>query len=659
VPRRSSAGSAATAATAASSASVNLTWDEALPARMVLDCDPGLVYEFDTNDFMKNGPMGDSVFLFEHTDGCVFCQGLYGHYRLPNGRLAHVFKPARGPGFSIPVLTPPEPWLMHPSRLLFVGPLPGGAASDLANPQSDTDASKRYIPIPVLAPDPDRITLDVVDTDSYANLAEAPIELYVEKTKLLVSGKGLKIEGALRDRFIPKVPEKPFDLNNSVFAPRKLVEADCRGFYETASTDTSMFQRIWRDMAGKQQSRKFMSRELGVKNDDQFGEMATDLHNCLEEMWPTVRKLYEWFCLGGGSGDAFTLSFNGWTLMHQDLGIVDEGSKLVQSGHVDNVFYSSNFMDKKDERANQNSELSLNRHEFMEALLRLAHAKFVADPKLRNIPGVPPGPACLEEAITKLVEEFLGPRLPPAVAKDRNSFLRDRLYNREVNNLYKGTKEWPTLDLLKEIYAIFSIKRPPFNLDTKGCTGISLVVWLEFLDVYGFIGKLQETQISADEGKLIFRCSQMNVVDEYHSQIRMQTLRWVDFLEAIGRLSEMLQLPTLKALRANGYSSHIQWGDLLMSTAAGAEREAVVGEGGDAQMMRTLDDVDTARPLVSKIECILDLLFARIAEKEEPTLPELKVALKRLASKSKGREYSTILKLGLCPARFIRMEYDD
>ncbi len=29
--------------------------------------------------------------LFEHVDGCKFCEALYGHYLLPNGMLAHFY----------------------------------------------------------------------------------------------------------------------------------------------------------------------------------------------------------------------------------------------------------------------------------------------------------------------------------------------------------------------------------------------------------------------------------------------------------------------------------------------------------------------------------------------------------------------------------------
>mmetsp|Transcript_40938 Transcript_40938/g.130859 ORF Transcript_40938/g.130859 Transcript_40938/m.130859 type:complete len:346 (+) Transcript_40938:284-1321(+) len=344
--------------------------------------------------------------------------------------------------------------------------------------------------------------------------------------------------------------------------------------------------------------------------------------------------------------------------MHQDLGVVDEGSKLVQSGHVDNVFYSSNFMDKKDERANQNSELSLNRHEFMESLLRLAHAKFVADPKTRGIPGVAPGHDALEHAMSKLLEEHLEPCLPPSLTADRNSFLRDRLYCREVNNLYKGTDAFPTLELLKELYAIFSFTRKPHKLDTKGCTGISLYQWCEFLDQYGFIGGIEETMLSLDEARLIFKCSQMNVVDEYKAQIRLQTLRWVDFLEALGRVAEVIELPTLKTLQASGFTSHIQWGDIMMVDANNNRVEAEEDEDEGLLTMRTQDDVDLNRPLASKIECLLDMLFARVAEKENPTVSEIKAAFKRLKIKRKNCEYNTIMKLGNSPAHFIRKEYD-
>lgn len=51
------------------------------------DGGPDMTYRF-PRDLMYNPR---HICLFEHVEGCVFCQQLYGHYMLPNGRLAHFY----------------------------------------------------------------------------------------------------------------------------------------------------------------------------------------------------------------------------------------------------------------------------------------------------------------------------------------------------------------------------------------------------------------------------------------------------------------------------------------------------------------------------------------------------------------------------------------
>lgn len=52
--------------------------------------------------------------VFEHCDGAQFCADLYGHYLLPNGKLAHIFLPPaaakQGHCVSVPPPPPATPW---------------------------------------------------------------------------------------------------------------------------------------------------------------------------------------------------------------------------------------------------------------------------------------------------------------------------------------------------------------------------------------------------------------------------------------------------------------------------------------------------------------------------------------------------------------------
>lgn len=66
--------------------------------------------------FHKKDPPAEpavAMHVFEHVDGAQFCSGLYGHYLLPNGKLAHFFVPpaALKQGHTVTLPLPPvTPW---------------------------------------------------------------------------------------------------------------------------------------------------------------------------------------------------------------------------------------------------------------------------------------------------------------------------------------------------------------------------------------------------------------------------------------------------------------------------------------------------------------------------------------------------------------------
>lgn len=66
--------------------------------------------------FHSRDPPSDpalAMHVFEHVDGAQFCDTLYGHYLLPNGKLAHFFVPPaalkQGHTVALP-LAPTTPW---------------------------------------------------------------------------------------------------------------------------------------------------------------------------------------------------------------------------------------------------------------------------------------------------------------------------------------------------------------------------------------------------------------------------------------------------------------------------------------------------------------------------------------------------------------------
>eukprot|EP00775_Hariotina_reticulata_P004535 gene4535-4787_t len=105
-----------------------------------------------------------AMHVFEHKDGAVFCNNLFGHHLLPNGKLAHFYLPpaAGKQGHKVKPAPPPcTPWL--PGDWLVDG-LPPVPAVDLLHPASAASQlpllrQLTWVPVPYLAPAPVSCTL--------------------------------------------------------------------------------------------------------------------------------------------------------------------------------------------------------------------------------------------------------------------------------------------------------------------------------------------------------------------------------------------------------------------------------------------------------------------------------------------------------------------
>ena len=133
---------------------------------------------------------------------------------------------------------------------------------------------------------------------------------------------------------------------------------------------------------------------------------------------------------------------------YNECNVPEPKSKTCKKGHLDTIFVSTNFeADKKAETSKANCDLALCRFEWLEAIMRVAKAKF-CDPK------VSPD---IRAAVDKLWIGHITPRLPPEAILDRDDFRRERLYTREVRTSVAVIAETP-LSSPRKLY-IFIIKK--------------------------------------------------------------------------------------------------------------------------------------------------------------------------------------------------------
>ena len=79
--------------------------------------------------------------------------------------------------------------------------------------------------------------------------------------------------------------------------------------------------------------------------------------------------------------------------------------------------------------------------------------------------------------------------------------------------------------------------------------------WMQMLDDAGFI----DDQFALRYAKMCFVWARMNVFDELRSLDRLESLTFVDFLEALGRAADIKHFPTSEQLSERGYTHAIDY----------------------------------------------------------------------------------------------------
>lgn len=195
---------------------------------------------------------------------------------------------------------------------------------------------------------------------------------------------------------------------------------------------------------------------------------------------------------------------------------------------------------------------SLDRNEVLEVVLRIAAAKFLSDPPPPPSPGSPPAApkaSSIQEAVARLLDDHLlngelweEQGIKPA---PRDAFRTQRLYNRDCDKVLSANKEF-----LRRVYGYF-VQQEPLSAGGPPVKTMGFAAWLKFVDSC----HLTQASFSIREAAMAFACSRMQTKDPYASPehyARSQSLTFVDFLEALGRVADALDLPTVKQIRNMG-----------------------------------------------------------------------------------------------------------
>ncbi|DBA81483.1 TPA: hypothetical protein ACH3X1_007263 [Trebouxia sp. C0004] len=532
--------------------------------------------------------------LFEHVPGARVLADLFPYYRLPNGKKAYYYYDAGVVVDEVEVLPsdPPQRPTSVPQALQQNMPL-ASVLNSISKPPGSAPPFIPFKPVPRLVPLPSRHTLPVVQPNrfklsNFGHLREDNLQMVLLARRITQQLVDIR-EEALEEKEV----RAAWTVEQSTIWRPRLREADSRGFWDTPGCRDRMFQADWARACNKEKFATMMARE------NKNSKAPLDDKVALKEIHDTVRQHYELinsaftFYPTGTSADVFHMGLNNFTGMLEDCKISDADSQYVRRSDCDTLFIVANYQpDKKDPSVAVNDEHALMRFEFLEAIVRLAVAKYGKAQQTESV----------ATAVQMLCEQNLMPGVRAVALTAPNTFRTERLYTEEVDLLYKKH-----LVLLKAIYTAF--RRAP-NGGGLRLKVLRMDSWLGLLEA----GHLLDADLGLQQAQLCFLWSRMLVVDEIKDFGRHEALSFVDFLEALARVAELKSLPSYSDLEDAGYDNILAWQ---------FDREANSSVPPD-QLPEILKPrpMDTMRPLYAGLDVMLNLLFRRLAyDPSQPNAP--------------------------------------
>lgn len=577
------------------------------------------VITFEDKIFTDSGGTRPSLTVFEHVDGAKVSEGLFPHYLLPNGKKAFMYYQGgllMDQAAVEPVTPPPRPTTV-PLALQQGMPL-ATVLELIAKPPGTAPPFEPYKPVPRLVPLPSRHTLnvkrpEVLKPAAFGDLREDNMQLILSATSIVRTQTTTTEEEIVR---VVLEERDPWTLPQSIFRPR-IKESDARAFYDGNATLDKMFERDWQRACGKEKFTSMLSRENKAAKHGKADKVA------LQELHDVIRKHYQQFYSGfvyyaaQGSGDPYHMPLNAYTTFLDDCSIPDAESQSIKRSDCDTIFIVCNFQpDKKSPDVAVNDEHAMMRFEFLECVVRAGIAKYGKGQATDDI----------ATAVSMLFELNILPNVVPAAQVVSNTFRTERLYTEEVDTLLKKHQV-----ILKALYSRYRLKPQGGGLRTKV---LKLEGWQQLMQDAHMV----DSNLTIQDSELALLWARMYVIDEIKDYARYTSLTFIDFLEALARISDMKSVPPAADLAAAGYPTTLEW-------ALDKERQEGSQENDNMpDIFRPRPSArlgaPKARPLHAKLEQLLDLMFRRLywdpAQPEHAFDPEALLRMIRKIDKDLG-----------------------
>ncbi|GAQ85604.1 hypothetical protein KFL_002440100 [Klebsormidium nitens] len=468
-------------------------------------------------------PLVEHLDMFTHLEGCTFCKTLYSHYTLPNGEMAHFFQHGKRlvDEVEIPLEPPSDPPVTFEDILQTGLPGPAPILRELAEIPPEA-LPKPFAPAPCLAPKPSRHLLPVVEHDCpNKDAAQCVRHGELESSNpLFVLEDNEPTTPTARESEHRTSNHPEFKVTRSIFAPRKK-ECDARSYFHHARLEDKIFEVDWTRIAKKT---RFM-KTLGSADD------VARLRVVLRNNFMNIMHIFDYFGTMEIS-EPYAIQLKAYDLWLKSSKIPDETSAACKMTDCERVFISSNYeYDKNTLESEINDDNSLTRFEFIEALIRLAVAKYGDVSRKLNTP----------EAVERLLREHVFPNSPVPLDVDQNAFRKNQLYRPEIDAVFRAHEP-----LLRAIFGYYKgIRTMPNNPGRY----MELPHWLDLVsDV-----RLLDPAPGAPETKGLFVYSRMLVADELLDHDRAVSCTFIDFLEMLARMAALKRFPGDRELEQRGF----------------------------------------------------------------------------------------------------------
>ncbi|KOO26628.1 camp-dependent protein kinase regulatory subunit [Chrysochromulina tobinii] len=359
------------------------------------------------------------------------------------------------------------------------------------------------------------------------------------------AGRAARLGGSVGDRRTNS-KAKTWRVEDSVlWAPRK--ETSLSGdLYETQQSLRRMFEADWSLARRGHGLLKLIinSDDAGMRGAraDREGELLTDeVEEVRETLFSHARFMYGVldYYAGKDARNVKNLSGNSdYEPEVFDIGVTSllcicRDGRLISPAFparlIELIFLTVDAPEKSTVHLDKHNRPSrLNRHEFMEVIIRIAIEKYVRSGRIADV----------SDALEELFRS-LELHLPPECMHNTNAFRARYLYIKSTSLVLR--RHAPSLRALYVKYAEGNEGASANVLDTRSL--LSLAEWLALLEHLGLFANEQLTQCDA---RLIFLWSRIRCCDDYSnaSERALRNLSYQDFLEAIVRLAAILALPT-------------------------------------------------------------------------------------------------------------------